>query len=456
MKPRRLHYTILAAGIFILIFSTLSGAAILTKFYETCGEYGAGKVSAELLDDHDPEGGSALTLEDIRHLQQFTFRGLDIAYGSEGKTAAGYEGKQAQAGVYGVSDSFNRFHRLELKSGSFITQGNKGEMVAVVDEDLAVELFNNTGVVGMYLELYGRRFRIIGVTASDSSVVQSLTEDGRGMAYIPVEQMLEYSAGSDITALELRAEDMGTTSININKMKEGLASIGKNPVDYRIVDYNIEKKLMEEKIQGVIFIAGTGIIIMLLFAIKKRLIEIYVTIKTAFKQYYFRDVIRHQLIKPCLILLEAAAALALIFVVWNAVKFSVYIPAEYIPEELIDLEFYRELFTSLMQKRVQSAGYIPSTMEMTAYVLSILQTWNFAVGVFAGFPVYFLGLRLLEPTQPEPMKQLLYSSAFVAISIALSLLILTMLNMPVAVDTKGLLIMAAFILLPVPKPEQSL
>lgn len=455
MKPFKLTYGILATGIFILILSTLAGTSILSKYNEICGVYGTGKVSANLLDNLDPKGNSALKLEDIRHLREFSFKGMDMSYASEGKVIAAYEEDQAQANISGVSDMYNMFHQIRMKSGSFITSGNKKEMVAVVDEDLAIELFNNTNVVGMYLELYDRKYKIIGVAASDLSIAQTLTDNGYGSIYIPVEHMLEYDTNSKITSLEIRAADMGTTGININKMKDGLASISKNAADYNILDHSIEKKLMEEKAQASIFISGIGIIIILLHSIKKRVKEIYTTIRSALKDHYLKDVLRLKYIKLVLIFAEAVAVLTFILVVWNTVKFSLYIPTQYVPDELIDIEFFTDLFESLMQKNVNSVGDIPSLMEMKASVLGILQNWSLIVGVFVGFPSYCLGLKMLELKQEDTRNHMLYSCIFIAFSIALSLLILKIFNMPIEVNTGNLLIVSAFIMLSALRLEQS-
>lgn len=447
MKPSKLNYAILALGIFVLMLSTLAGAAVSAEFHDTCGAYGTGKVTADLLDNLDPGGSNALTLEDINHLEDFSFKGIELAYASEGRTMAAYEENQAQAVVAGVSGGYDMFHRLELKAGSFIMPGNREEMVAVVDEDLALELFNNTNVVGMHIKLYGRSFRIIGVVSGDGSIAGALTDDGCGSVYIPVEHMLEQDTGSRITSLEIRAEDMGTTVTNIDKMKEGLASIGKNTAAYRILDYNIEKRLMDEKAQGVVFISGIGVIIMLLCSIRKRLMKIYTTWKDAHKEYYLRDILRHEGAKLGLMLAEVIALPVFILVIWNAVKFNFYVPAEYIPDELIDVGFYSELFKSLVEKNVQSRGYIPSVMEMRMDALRTIMTWNLIAGVFAGFPAYLLGLRLLVRNQENQMKHMLLGTVFIGFSIVFSLLLLNLLSLPLTVDTEKLLVMAAFILL---------
>jgi hypothetical protein len=328
--------------------------------------------------------------------------------------------------------------------------------VAIVDEEMAIDLFNNTNVVGMYLELYGQEFKIIGVTALDMSIVQKMSDSGYGSIYIPVEYMLEYEENSKVTFLETRAAYMGTTGGNINRMKEALASIGKSASNYKITDYNIEKILMVEKAQACIFISGIGIMIMLLRLIKKRVEEVFFTINGALKENYFKDVVKRKYMKLGLVLTEIIVLLMFILVVWNTVKFSFYIPTEYVPDELIDIEFFSELIESLMQNRVQGIGHIPSFVEMKVNGIRILQNWNLSVGVFAGFPLYWIGLRLLKLNHQNIIKHQIFSSIIIALSFILSLFVLNIFNMPMAVNVKGVLIVFSFIFLSASRLEQDL
>ncbi|HYE83739.1 MAG TPA: ABC transporter permease [Clostridia bacterium] len=454
MKPHKLTYYILAAGIFILIFSTLAGASIVYKYNEINGPNGTNKVSVNLLDNADLQKNSGFTLDDIKHLQQFSYKNVDMAYAHEDIDTAAYEKNQTRANILGISDKYSMFHRVDLLSGSFITPGNKDEMVAVVDEDLANELFNNKNVIGMYIELYGQKFRIIGVMETDESIIHTLTGNGYGRIYIPAEQMLEYDDTSRITSLEVKASDKGTTGRNIGSMEEALASIDKNASDYKILDYNIELMLLNEKAQINTFICSAAIIIILLLSIIRRITDAYTIINSSLKENYFRNVLKPHYRKLVLATLEAIAASALIYLVWETVRFDAYIPAEYIPDDPTDLGFFTDLFKSLMQKRVQSTGYIPSYPEMKANVLDIMQNWNLYIGMLAGLPLYYLGLKLLEPEKENTVKRLLYCCVFILSSMALGLLILSMFSMPVMVDTKRILTIFAFVFLTVIGIEQ--
>jgi hypothetical protein len=159
------------------------------------------------------------------------------------------------------------------------------------------------------------------------------------------------------------------------------------------------------------------------------------------------DVVRREGKKLGLLLAEAAVLLTIAVIVWNVVKFDFYIPADYIPNELIDMEFYSDLIESLLQKNVQSIEHIPSMMEMKTDALRAIQNWSLIVAILAGYPLYFMGLRLLEQRQDSRMRRMVFSSVFIGICTAFSLLLLSLMRLPAEIDTKGLLVLAAFIML---------
>ncbi|KPU46145.1 macrolide export ATP-binding/permease protein MacB [Oxobacter pfennigii] len=446
MKAFKPAYFILAAGIFILIFNSLFGWSITSKYSETNGVYKTNKVSVNVLKGSASQERSAFTMDDIRHMQEFSFKDTDMAYSSAEKSAVSYKDSRTEAEVYGVNYKYGMFHQIEFKSGSFITEGNKDEKVAVVDENLAEKLFNNDNVVGMPIELYGQEFKIIGVIKGDESIVQAITDSGLGNIYIPVEQMLIYDENSEITSFEVKAGG-NITGQNISKAKEALGSIGKNALDYKIIDYNLENILVSQKTRLCIFMAGMSAIIMLLYLIKKRAVDIYSIIKSGLKEDYFSDVLKLKCLMITMTMLEMVVIFVFIYLLWDNIKFSLYIPAEYVPNELIDIDFFSGLFKSLAQTKVQNAGYVPTYTEMKMNVLNIMQNWNACIGLLIGFPLYYLGLKLLELKEENCIKLLLYSCLCLISSIILGVLILLIFKMPVAVDIKGVSVVLAFIFL---------
>lgn len=449
LKPFKLTYFSLAVGIFILTFCTLFGASIAYKYSDIGGLNKTNKLTVNLLNNEESRGNSAFTQDDIIHLQQFPFKDIDFSYGTEHKTITAYENNQTETNVFGIDDKYSQFHQIQMKSGSFITSGNKDEKVAVVDENLALKLFNNTKVIGMHIELYNQEFRIIGVIEQEEAILQVLTDNGLGSIYIPIDYMLQYYDKANITSLEISADSKGTTGENIKAVKDALTTINKAAADYKITDYNIENKFMEEIVQFGTFIPGVVIILLLMGLIRGKALELFTTVSSELKTKYIREVIRLSFLRLSLLLLEGFALLALMYLVWRTIRFNIYIPPEYIPEELIDLAFFKETLKGLLQNNVLNAAYAPSLAEMKLNVLPSMQKWNLGVYIFVGYPLYCLGLKLLGKNQKNVLKHLLFCSVCLISSIILSLLILFIIHMPITVNTEGVLVIFGLIFLTV-------
>lgn len=291
MKTHRLAYSILAAGIFILSFSILAGSSIVQKYIQINGTYGTGKISVNLTDSASQKN-NGLTLDEIKHLQQFSYNNTDIGCAHEAIAIAAYGKSQVKANLMGISEKYSRFHKVSLLSGSFISPGSKDEMAAVVDEALAYELFGSRNVVGMYIELYGRKFRIIGVAETEESIIQAMTSNGYGHIWIAVEQMLRLDEKFRITFLEIRVDHKGTTGRNIEGVEEALAAMGKTPSGYKIMDHNIELILLKEKARIITFVCGAAIIVLLLHCIRKRIAWSYSLIISSLKENYLTDALK--------------------------------------------------------------------------------------------------------------------------------------------------------------------
>lgn len=447
LKPQKIAYFILSAGIFILIFNTLLGSSIISKYDEVNGPYSMSKVTASMLDNGGASAPGAFSMDDIRNLEEFSYKDTDMTYSSEEKSQVSYEDNHVESKVYGVGDKYNMFHQIELKSGSFITPGNRNSKVAVIDETLSQALFNNNNVVGMYISLLGREFKIIGVTARDESVVQAFADDGWGTVYIPSEQLLEYDKDAKITSIEARTLTNSTTGQNGENMEQALSSIGKNPSNYKILDYYIEYRMVEQKGQLSIFIPGIVVIILLLISIKRRVREVFKDIKMSLKENYLMGALRRKIMELSLAALEIAAMAIFIAIIWNMISFNIYIPPEAIPDELIDVAFFTGLLKSLLQEGVKNMGYIPPFTEMISGILGIMQNWNLYIDLLAGIPLFYLGIKMLMFKGEDSVKNLLYLSAIVVFSAVLGPVLLAVFKMPVTVDVKGMLVVVTFIFL---------
>lgn len=445
LRPLKLPYFILFAGIFILVCGILLGSSLAAEFHEINGLYGTNKITANVKNNLNTADTSAFTLEDMRILEQYSLKGSDFAYASYDKAQVVYKNKSCESNILGVSEKYIDFNQIRLKSGSFLTSGNDNEDVAVIDQELAYSLFNNDNVLGMEIELYGRKFRIIGVQEDEGSIIRTLAGNGYGSVYIPVKEMLDINANSRITYLELKTSDTGTSGKNMADLTKALASINKPASNYKIIDYNVEKILLEQKKHISIFIMGLITAIMLVLHIKVVIKGTYDTLRLHLKEYYMDEVLRQDWSRLLLTFLLSCVALAGCYILWENIKFNLYIPPEYIPSDLIDMAFYSDLVKNLIQTGIQNTGYIPVLGEMKLNALKAVSDWVFYIGLFAGFPLLYLGIYQLRALGRKPENLCLSCGIFTLLSSILGSFITLLLKMPVYIDLGGLIIMFSFI-----------
>ena len=90
-----------------------------------------------------------------------------------------------EVSILGSTSDFLEVRHLKLARGRFLPPGDpeRGRPVVVLGEKLAKELFGNRNVLGEWVRIGDRRFRIIGTLASQG---QSLGTDLGDLAIIPV------------------------------------------------------------------------------------------------------------------------------------------------------------------------------------------------------------------------------------------------------------------------------
>lgn len=436
---KKLTYLFLALGIFILTFSPLLGASLTAKLAAMNGQHQINKITATSLnnaDNSDPQGKGSLSPENMRRLAQFDLKDFDLAYSSETSAAAVYKDKQSQARVLGVNDRYNRFHQLDLKSGGFLTPGQEYQQVAVIDENLAQALFQNSNVVGLELELYGRQFKIIGVAEDDPSLFGSLTEPEDGTIYLPVKTLLELNPNSRITSLEVETRDSGTTGHSTEILQTALAALGRDAKNFKIIDYNLEYFLMDQKNKLMNFTAGTVALVLLFGLLRRRIQGIYHYVRFRLQEKYFREVLQEDRVGLLTGLAEIVLLAGGMFVIWRLICFRYYLPPENMSPEL-GLSYLADLLKNNIQAANQNTGYLAPPGEIRLDILKTIQNWNFVCNLFLGWPLFYLGLHLVKPAGGKLFKTEVLAGVFLLASLWLSIVLLLLVKIPLAMDTKG-------------------
>lgn len=125
-----------------------------------------------------------LTLEDADAL----FRSRHIAAIAPltiGSAPVSSQGLERETNVFGSTHALRRVRHLTMAQGSFLpqTEADKVLSVCVIGQTIREELFAHKPALGQWLRINDRRFRVIGVLASEG---QSIGVDFDEMVIIPV------------------------------------------------------------------------------------------------------------------------------------------------------------------------------------------------------------------------------------------------------------------------------
>jgi putative ABC transport system permease protein len=126
-----------------------------------------------------------LTLEDAESLMRSPYIAAiaPLTIGAAPVTAGGLE---RETNIFGSNDALLRVRHLAMAQGSFLpkTEADAALSICVIGQTIRKELFANTPALGQWLRINDRRFRVIGVLASEG---QSIGVDFDEMVIIPVD-----------------------------------------------------------------------------------------------------------------------------------------------------------------------------------------------------------------------------------------------------------------------------
>lgn len=127
-----------------------------------------------------------LTLEDAEALSRSRHIAA-VAPLTIGSAPVSSLGLERETNIFGSTYALRRVRHLSMAQGHFLpnTEVNKAMPVCVIGQKIRGELFANKPALGQWLRISDRRFRVIGVLASEG---QSIGVDFDEMVIIPVAQ----------------------------------------------------------------------------------------------------------------------------------------------------------------------------------------------------------------------------------------------------------------------------
>lgn len=449
MKKREAAWILTFAGILLVLSCIILGKALVVECSRLNGGNSMQKVMVSVKNQMDRQGVNSFSLEDIKRLKK-ELSTKEISFAAQSglvNTSVSYEGRVLPVRLTGIDYRYPSFDSVTLKEGSFITQmqEEEGAMVAVIEEELARELFKTIQVTGKTLTLYDGVFRIIGVVKKEDTLLGKLTDDGLPDVYIPASVMLERDATARTTALQIKAAHAGTPEQNKDEVSFALRKIGKNPSNYTIIDYNLTLALIEQGPLLFLFALGIASILMGLVHIKSLLSGVYALIRDGCRTDYFSNVIRRNRRGIGTCLFEMVLLSAGIVFIWRGISFRPYIPARYIPDELINLSYYSDLIKGAIQGGIQNRGYVAPRSELIVNTVHGLVNLLSCISAVLGLLLLYTGFRDLEEIDMDSNGLVLIIALFFILSLAILAAVAFLTGLPYRLDVKSMGVVWAFL-----------
>lgn len=125
-----------------------------------------------------------LTLEDAESLSRSPYIAA-VAPLTIGLAPVTYAGLERETNVFGSTNALLRVRHLTMAQGSFLpkTEEDNALSICVIGQTIREQLFTNTAALGQWLRINDRRYRVIGILASEG---ESIGVDFDEMVIIPV------------------------------------------------------------------------------------------------------------------------------------------------------------------------------------------------------------------------------------------------------------------------------
>lgn len=421
MKTQKAAGLTLFLGILLILSGIIIGKAVNMKLCEMNGHFGMEKIIVTQK-NADTNNSKPITIRDIKRIKK-AMEDTDVSFSSSLMTSVKGNNRDATAELIGTNSEYSKFSLLRFAAGSFFTEEAEKESsrVAVIDTELAIKLFNTAQVIGNKISMYGQSFSIIGVISTDSSILQGLIDDGVPSIYIPGSVFFELNDTAAITHIEIKSPHNDTLGNNSKLVAKGLESIGQNPQNYNIIDFNIEEALIKQKPSILMFLVGLLSILVLVLYIKREITSILGLIIKEAKSDYISSILRNNIFNIIILVIKTIAVALFAIIIWKLIKFSLYIPPEYIPTDLTDLGYFKDLIYSTITSKNSSIGYVPFTSELILDISKRITNISFIISLFPGFVIFYAGMYQARALKTDTFKLLMQAG----ISLLLSAILLT-------------------------------
>lgn len=437
MNFKILRWVLIFIGMQILALSIIGGYSFFTAAEEENGLFAMNKMLITVKNPQNISSEAFFSLEDIDKLNDYS---ITLTATSLEKT------ENETINITGTNSTYINFCNIEFSSGCFFDRNAEiaGEQVIVIDEKLAWNKFGSINAVGNTMKLFNKNFRVIGIISENKSIVGLISNSGLPNAYIPIRALLEIDKTAKVNSLQIQTDDTTLSGKNTSEAIEMLNMMGKSLDDYYISDLNIKKVLIEQKPRIIVFIIGIVCIIAVFMTFINKTKEIFIFINNKAKTDYMINIIKIHKNMLILQLIKLLLFLSTIVLIWKFIKFDIYIPPEYLPKELIDFNFYVNLFWKSIERINLSKGYIPPMAEIQLNSITLLSNWLFCLGLFIGFPILLINLMRSRINRNYFYRVFMLICILFIISIALSSVVMLLSGITQKLNTADLAVLFSF------------
>jgi hypothetical protein len=392
MRLGRLSSWIVFVGFLLWITGIGFVQSLLQEWHSANGLYHLQKMSVNVNAAQDIQGNAGLTMEDADSLDRLM--GKKASFQARTLQNIQYKSNQINTEIIGVSGPYDSFNQLWFQKGGMFSQKSVSEhsRVAVVSGDFAERMFHTQNVMNLTIQIWNQTFVIGGVYEQNATVLQTMADNGIPDIMIPLTVLMDFEPSRKISTMEL-ASAPDAYLHGEAQVSDALTAIGKNPSQYKIVNYLLEQKKLENKTHIPLLPIGIfSICICLGIAVSQlrmavRIFRLGMTTKDA------SDVWKEEWKRIAVHLFGSVGAVGGIVMFWVLLQFPFYIPPDLIPIRLINLSFYKDWLDNYWHNQMNMLGYAASLHEVWLERLNLMANVIVGIILLIGIPLFTLGIR---------------------------------------------------------------
>lgn len=363
-----------------------------------------------------------ISYSDVEDLKSYFSSGY-VSYMNEMDTLLGVENTGYPVKAVMSGENLDNFSGLNILRGDFFSsdQYENGNKVAVISETLAQKLFTTHNIIGNEINMFGSKYKIIGLYQNKNSLLSLLTSDGIERVYIPFESFSSNNMQTTVNTVFIKDQGLQDEPFKEYKLESILREqIDINTDSYKINDFYNSSIYTSQPLSAFIFLVGILNICILIKYLIKYLKFGLSWFKNQLNSKYFLEVLTKWKLSILLYFLLSAMLIVFIGAVFWIVRFKGGIPYEYIPaDNIFDLGFYANKVKEAIYNANSNIGYVPTQHEIL-FRNNLVCTYVLMVFLIINFIAVMSTIKLDKIVSQSIAKQMvvLFVSLFIGLAVS--------------------------------------